>query len=1325
MIAVTILVLAGMYGIVAASIERAEGNTDAMRDEINSVGNALNAVRENMENGMGDMILELSRRSSPDGLEERLDTFDRHLSIWIDYNFPMRVCGAVATLVSHDIELSIGTMRASQGDGYEADGSRPSCFRADGSAVIRITTSSGSAEYGIGISADSMSALPMLLSNVGMFDLAVTGPWSLITGLMSYQLSSLAQYRVMSGYGAEHEYGGMGTNAIITEYDVELAYRIALSIAETTYLRTTSDGGFDMTLYESVDAAELLAFRDGHVEMDLSAVLAQTLVSIADDLVISWMEYLMLTKVLDIAEFVSDGLSSVYDWLCKVFTGSESETAQGYLAMTMSNNGIPESGYRYLLNGKRGGMYVPEMSYRIEGIGNSSIVIPGFTASFEYPSVDVLKWDGWNGFMSAYRKEHNEIRETLRGTIHSLAIGISGTYGLGVVRIGCDAYDTKGFSVSLTDAVREILNDRRTYIEEGMEEIIRNGEIADTLYMTLCEHMAGGRNDLFGVTALRDNIRSSVKAGVTEGIVKEYGMPLDPSVIDSITDDVMRSDDVAEIMDRYERIVDDRILLFEGVSNIIEKQKRSVFKDIIMILMRYGIDQTGLYPLLMHKMIRLVADTAEIISLDPMAGVCDLPGTDSFVLRDKDGTSIRERISLECDVTLDIRITPPTKNDENVHYVGFMEDRGASYSSMYRIFVTADISYRATSISPLMDMLGSYDAMITGTSHSEFDIAVAVMSGWGLAGVDYKVSNTLLGDILTAFLKLIEPLIGPLLELVRLGKSILNIITSTMMRAAEFAGEMIMRLYDIIMAPLHTFSDMISNAIGWLFEEIVSTMVLTLGSQTFGIDLYGMRLEIITDLVGELKDHTSTTKLRLTMPIFGVKFTAQLDLKKDKSSKFFLSGGIFVEAETWDMRIIVDPLMKSKKYMLEMNGTFRGTDIHAVMPQAVQYDELEFRLSDVPGVGEMLSNIPLPIPGVKGCLDAGVELKYNLPYVYGVVINEFELNPKGDDKDNEWVELYNSTMRPVDLEGYTIVPQSNLKKIYTIHDIVLGPGERTVITFPGQFLNNTKEVIGLYDPDGIEVDTTPMKTDSKNDEFTWQRETDASAKWVFKKHTKDDDNGGKYMGGGPIRAALAQCVMEASKQAFAELGMKLVGPDGVAMFLKRTVELTIQKAIEMIANCVVSASIFIEITLSDITGSVQSGIRFSLMLDRDIVKDGLMWVVGQIMGMMENMDNPTGMTPRQIISDDIYFQTMLFAQVRTPKILGSLGNRSVVAGLSIGCNITALCNLFGKPGGTWRVNAGIVLEDIPTHMVPPMIKTDPDKKTDLWLFRMTLERSKR
>jgi len=1325
MIAVTLLILAGFYGVVAASIEKTQDNMDSMRDEMNSVSDAMDVVKEVVERGMGEMILDMSRETSTGGLEERFDTFDARLKKWIDFQFPMRAAGTVVSVISYDIELSVGSMKVASDDAFSSSGVSPSCFRADGDIDLKITTSAGNTVKHMDVSADSMSALPMLLRNASLFEQSITGPWSLITELMTYQLTSLAQHRVMSGYGAVSEYGERGTNAIITDNDVKLAYRIALSIAETTYLRTVSDDEFDLTCREYVDAAELIAFGNGYVEMDLGAVFAQTLVGIADDLILGWMDYFMLTKILDIVDTVMDSLRKAWDWMYKAVTGNEVETVRNSLMSAMSDNGIPESEYRYLLNGSKGTLDLPSAEFEMTGVGDTVITIPEFSVSFNYPNVDVLNWSGWNGFMNKYRSERNEIRDMLTMTVNMIAIGLAGSYGLGTIRISCDPYDTEGFSDTVTNAIRTAISAQRSAVEDRMEETVRLDRIVDPFYVSLYKQMESGADSLFGISAMKNNIRSAIAATVTDHVKKEYGMPLDPSVLDSIVDRMMLSHDVVDAIEEYQCLADERMDMFESILNSVEKNGNSLFKDVTVMLIRYGIDRLGLFPLLEKKMIMLVEEMAAYASLNVM-GVYELPFADSFILDDGKGSVVKEYVSLDCNIDLNVKIESPSENKENVHYVGFFEDREASYSSMFRIHVTAAVNYRAESASSLMMMLGTYDAAVSGVSYSEFDIAVPVMSGWALAGVYYEPSTTVIGDLIALAMKIIEPLLGPLFELIRLAKSILNTITNAVMRIVEFVGDLLMKLYDIIMGPLEKLGNLIGDLMGEFFGNMVTDLIITLGKQTFGVNIYGLKLEVITDIVGEIKNRSSTVKLKLTLPVFGVLLCVSLDIKKDKESKFAFCGGISATAESWYLDVVIDPFMKVRKHIVEINGTFRDTDLHAVMPQIVQYDELEFRLTDIPSLKSILSNIPLPIPGAKGSLDAGFELKYNVPYVYGVVINEFELNPPGPDNDNEWVELYNSTVSKVDLEGYTLVTSSSGKS-YEIKNVVLGPGERTVITFPGQFLNNNKESVTLYDADGRVVDVTPIKSDSKNDDTTWQRETDASAKWVFKKQTKNADNGNKYTGGNPMRAAIANCVIDAAGKVFAEMGMKIVGPDGVALFLKRVVEVTIENAINMIAECVVSASVFIEIVVSDMSGSAHAGIRFSIAIGKEFVRDGLKWIIGQITSMMNNIDNPTGMTPRQIIHDDVYFRTMVFAQITTPKILGSMGNiDGITAGVSIECNITALKNLFGKEGGnTWKVHAGLVLEEFPSHLVPPMFKADSDKKTDIWLFRITFEKAKR
>ena len=1321
MVAVALLMLAGVYGAIASSVKEKDDAMDRMTDEFAAVGGAVGFVKETVERGMGEIILELGRERSSGDIEERCGSFDSRVSKWMSFQFPMRVYGTAVDIVSYDIGLGIGSLKAATDDVISAEGTRPSCFRADGSVTVSVSTSSGNVTRELPISADGMSALPLLLENVSLFSASVTGPRSLITELMTYQLTALAQYRVMSGYGAMSEHGEKGTNSIITDNDVRTAYRIALSIAETTYLRTNSDAEYDLSDHTMADAAEMLAFRDGTITVDLGAVFAQTLISIADDLVLGWLDYFMFTKVLGIIDKIEDSLRSAYNWLCKVFTGSEAETAQGYLSATMSRIGIPESEYRYMMNGSSATISLPGAEFEY---GGTVITVPGKTITVPYPNVDILKWDGWNGFMNRYYKERNSIMETLMGMIKSIAVGIAGTYGLKAVTVDCDPYDDVPFAETMSLAISKALAEQKDSAEDMMESVVRSYKVIDTMYVAIYEQMNEGRDDAFGTTQLKNNIRAAVKDHVTKSIQEKYGTPLDPSVIDAITEEMMRCGDAVRIVADYETLVNMRMGLFETVLNNVEKNMNSMFRDLAVIVIRYGMDLVGLYPLIERKMISLVNEMADFVSLTSMNGVIGLPGADSFVLGDNKGNTVKEYVTAKCSVITDVRIVSPTKNNENVHYVGFFEDREASYSSLFRIYVTAEIDYETTSSSSLMRMLDTYDSAVSGNSRSDFDLAIAVMSGWALSGVDYKPSTTILNDAWLLLMKLIEPLLKPLYELKKLADTILNVMMSFVTKAVNYATDILTKLYEAILWPIEKFGELVNNALGSIAGDIVSIINITLGSQTWGVEIYGMKFEIITDLVGELTKGSSTKKFRITMPVLGVTLSAMLEMKKGKDGKYAFAGKASASTDSWFLEVTVDPAMKLRKHLVEINGSFKGVDIHAVMPQMVQYDEFELRLSDVPGMGTILSNIPLPVPGLKGSLDAGIEVKYNLPYVYGVVINEFEMNPPGTDAGNEFVELYNSTISSVNLDGWSLVP-SNGNRVCNIKDVILEPGGRYTITFPAQFLNNNKEYLTLFDKEGNVMDYTPVKNDTADDDRTWQRETDASANWVFKKGTKGEDNGGKFVNGTPIRAAVMQCMMDAAAQAFKEMGSKIVGPDGVAMFLERVIELTIKNAINMIANCVVSASIFIEIAVNDASGSVHSGIRFSLVLGKDFIRDGLNWVVGQVWSMMEHVDNPTGMTPKQIISDDIYFRTMIFASVTTPKILGSLGGKEgITAGILIECNLTALCALFGKGSGHWRVNVGLLLEQFPTHLMPPMLKGDPDKHTDLWLFSLTMEKAK-
>jgi len=123
-----------------------------------------------------------------------------------------------------------------------------------------------------------------------------------------------------------------------------------------------------------------------------------------------------------------------------------------------------------------------------------------------------------------------------------------------------------------------------------------------------------------------------------------------------------------------------------------------------------------------------------------------------------------------------------------------------------------------------------------------------------------------------------------------------------------------------------------------------------------------------------------------------------------------------------------------------------------------------------------------------------------------VVINEFELNPQGDDKGKEWVELYNPTRSRVDLGRWRL--QTTAGKMPTTiaipSGICLDYGGYYMVTYPELWLDNLNEMIILLNANGDEVDRTPVKSDTDGNNYSWQRVPDGAENWVFQPSTPDN-----------------------------------------------------------------------------------------------------------------------------------------------------------------------------------------------------------------------------
>lgn len=120
-------------------------------------------------------------------------------------------------------------------------------------------------------------------------------------------------------------------------------------------------------------------------------------------------------------------------------------------------------------------------------------------------------------------------------------------------------------------------------------------------------------------------------------------------------------------------------------------------------------------------------------------------------------------------------------------------------------------------------------------------------------------------------------------------------------------------------------------------------------------------------------------------------------------------------------------------------------------------------------------------------------------------INEYEANPAWN---NEWVEIYNpnnftvelSNLRVYDYDGnYRTISYSSFIPQHSYY----------VFTISGAMFNNGGDgaILRSPYPDGRIYDDTGLRTDTKNDNKTWQRVPDGSNNWVFKEATKGASNG--------------------------------------------------------------------------------------------------------------------------------------------------------------------------------------------------------------------------
>jgi len=136
-----------------------------------------------------------------------------------------------------------------------------------------------------------------------------------------------------------------------------------------------------------------------------------------------------------------------------------------------------------------------------------------------------------------------------------------------------------------------------------------------------------------------------------------------------------------------------------------------------------------------------------------------------------------------------------------------------------------------------------------------------------------------------------------------------------------------------------------------------------------------------------------------------------------------------------------------------------------------------------------------------------------------VLINEVEQNPPGPDADQEWMELYNPTQAPVDLEAWTL-STAHGQTITLPASEPIPPGGYMVIIYMAEWLSNVDEQVILRDRGKVEVDRTPVQSDTADDDGCWGRYPDGQATWLFMASTQGAPNTGEPVPEGAVVVVL-------------------------------------------------------------------------------------------------------------------------------------------------------------------------------------------------------------
>jgi hypothetical protein len=1325
LVAVTILMLVSTSAVLTAAVEQEGRMRSAASAKLGEMRALTQEVGRELPITLYENAISCASSTTADDEAEYSREFSDILSS-LSSNYP-EVRGSFlvnANLSNAYLAFERAALRDLYPECNDASGDArvPVAFIICGFVIVNVSCPGSFIEREFTLSNPIPVPVPFIKDRAQALSSRMEGSNSEMELMVRAMLGALVQIRVLGGAGT----GNSSVGDILTARDVRNAISLSYLLERSRLIGPADSailpeaGPMLRQLFmqaSDVDPAKLFLSLYGEGRLDLRMVLGQSLYASAEVIALRWMDYFHIIDLLSGAERVMEETGFIIGDVIEACLGID--LAEGRMRSWLSDAFAPlekgESDYRLFH------VSVGDMELTADG----DVLLPCENGTREYfhvesrflldmPTVDLLGGDFLSSFFKDYKRNANEMAGILVDMIRSLAFEIAARADLPEIDLcarSFEAPDLWSEAVKLVAEAFDSSGDWLTPIIKGEEPALRD-PMAQAFLAVLEDEkeMIFDRNDSID-NGMDDISRQALDLLWQQGApvsLGEDGLALMKSQLAGM-------EVLPEMLALYDQDIEGRMSLFRQALEGKEAEGGGVAESIISLAAGAVSIVPGIEALMEFTVDQLIGSAASAASLRSanstyrasIANVADRPA-----LQVMDEAGWNEQ--------LEITIISPDKTDGNTYDTDPLALEWTPYTSVWEVRVTGEVCATLVGEGDWMSLAGA-SASHRMNASVDYEMTIAAEGGWPLASVDYRSTRSMLGDIYGLWQKAMQWIKDALGHLAGAAGKVISFMKGLLQRLLSYSLQTAQSLSDILGRAVDGLYGLIQGAAARSAGSIVEGMASTIGSRNSTVHFLGLDVTVSV-LPDDLSNAKWRTIISLTVgiPLPHSRLSATIRLVSVSGEYHFL-GNCTLSASGWGLQVAIDPLMSMMGHAVIVRGHVSDKAFEVVMPEPCMDRVSELRLSSIPGVGAVLSNIPLPIPGIKGSFDAGLFVRNAQTDSGDLIINEFEQNPPGTDADHEWVEIFNPSSMPVSTVGYSLQTQHGRQALSGLGAGTIAAHSRQVYVLQGQCLDNEGELqfpkmecLSLIGPDGRKVDSTPWVQDNKDDGRTWQREYDGSGRWVFTESTQGKANGGlvgQALGLGAVQQALGNITSKSTL----ERSNDLLG--SIRALVIRSVSSLVSG---LQGGKVLEAGIFLEVGVSAVTGTASAVLRIALSVSGDLIRDLLEWVervIDQLLGRF-NAEGLGFPIDKKVLLEQSWLRAGISVQAGAPKYLG-IAMAQVRLTIDVGCNLATIAAALGREVGVGRIEGGCRLNGISSLFLPSQLRS-ASATSDVYLFRFAL-----